>query len=122
MNTDIYLDSSTHDIVYSDGDIRLTRDTLEDAAQRIKIRLQIFKGEWILDNREGVPYYQEILTKTSKEAVDAIFKAKVLEDPLVENLLEFTSTYNPSSSEYSLNFSVSLTSGDTLTDTFSLEI
>jgi len=122
MNVDIFLDPSSHDIVYADGDIRMTASLLEDAAQRIKVRLQIFKGEWVLDNREGVPYYQEILTKASKESVDAIFKAKILEEPFVDNIIEFVSTYSPVNRTYSLEFSVLLVGGTTLSDTFTLEI
>lgn len=122
MNTDIYLDPTSHDIVYSNGDIRLTKNILEDATQRIKVRLQIFKGEWVLDNREGVPYFQDILTKSSKEANDAIFRAKILEEPLVDTIVDFNSTQDRLTRTYSLDFSVQLVGGDILSDTLNLQI
>ena len=119
MNTDIFLDNN-HDILYENGDIRFTNSLSEDAAQRIKIRLLIFVGEWILDNREGVPYYQRILTKVSKAVVDAIFKAKILEEPLVDRISEFTSIQDNVNRIYKLNFEVILKNGTTVQD--SLEI
>lgn len=122
-NVDIYLDPDTHDIVVSDdGTIRLTESTEEDAAQRLKIRLLIFEGEWVLDNREGVPYYQSILTKASKEVVDAIFKSKIMEESLVSSIDEFESVYDTSARTYSLSFSVTLTTGETVDSEVSLDI
>lgn len=121
MPTDLYLDPNSHDLVIETGTLRLTSDINEDAAQRLKIRLLIFKGEWILDNREGVPYYQSILKKTSKAAVDSIFKAKIQEEPLVDKITSFESTLSPSR-YYELDFTVLLTTGDTLQQTFNIEV
>jgi hypothetical protein len=122
MNTDIYLDPVTHDILIENGTPRLTSDDLEDAAQRLKIRIWIFQGEWILDTREGVPYYQQILDKTSRAAVDAILRAKILEEPLVERINQFSSTFDKANRSYELDFEVILTTGETLTQTFEIGV
>ena len=123
MNVDLYVDPIAHDLVIDPvTGIRMTADVIEDAAQRIKVRLLIFLGEWVLDNREGTPYFQQILTKTSKAAVDAIFRAKIKEDPLVLEVLSLESTFDSASRFYSLSFSVSLVSGETVEDEITLEI
>lgn len=38
-------------------------------AQRIKIRLMTFLGEWFLDVTEGVPYLEQIMGKGTRESV-----------------------------------------------------
>ena len=122
MNTDLYIDPTTHDLVVVDGTARLTADTEEDAAQRLKIRLLIFQEEWLLDLREGVPYYQSILEKNDKQVVDAIFKAKIAEEPLVENITSFESTLNTGTRGYSLEFTVKLVNGEETSSSFTIGV
>lgn len=122
MAVDLYIDPNSHDLVVEDGTLRLTDGVEEDAAQRMKIRLLVFQGEWILDLREGVPYYQDILTKTTAPAVDAIFKAKILEEPLVVRITQFESSINPATRGYTLDFTAELTTGETTTSTFTVGV
>lgn len=44
---------------------------LDLIAQKIKIRLQTFLGEWFLDITHGVPYFEDILIKNPREGVVA---------------------------------------------------
>ena len=60
---DIGADNPTeHDLYLEGGDLQ-TIDDSEATAQGIKTRLLFFKGESFEDQREGVPYYQELLRK-----------------------------------------------------------
>lgn len=45
------------------NDLILTANLGESVAQHIRIRLLTVLGEWFLDLREGMPYYEEILVK-----------------------------------------------------------
>lgn len=54
--------TNIHDFELSGGDL-IPVDGVQAAGQEIKTRLQLFKGEYFLDLREGVPYFQEILKK-----------------------------------------------------------
>jgi hypothetical protein len=67
-----------------------TSDNVEYVKQKIKIRLQFFKGEYYLNTDTGVPYYQEILGKqiTVDDAI-AILKATIVGTPGVTELLNF---------------------------------
>lgn len=61
-----------HDIDWFN--IALTTDNAESVAQKIKIALRTYFGEWFANTTIGVPYFQEILKKgVSKEYVDTIF-------------------------------------------------
>lgn len=64
---DLYLDST--------GNLVFVEDRAIETAQRIRVRLRFFKGEWFLDQNQGTPWFQEIFVKNpSPEVVRAIFK------------------------------------------------
>ncbi len=48
-------------------------------AQRLRDRFRFFLGEWFLDLRLGVPYYQRVLTKPVDERVARIVLTQVIE-------------------------------------------
>ena len=51
------------DLHLESGRLVWTTDLATEVAQRLRIRLRFFKGEWFLDAREGIPYAGEILVK-----------------------------------------------------------
>ena len=68
---------------------------LEQVAQRVKTRLLVFKEEWFLDQREGMPWFQDILTKPLDQGfVESEMKRIILETPDVEKLTEFSLNYD----------------------------
>lgn len=81
-------DSTTGDLDISGKDFRLTvEETGEALAQRLSIRLDFARGEWALDLRQGVPYFEEILVKNPDLiGVRAIFREVILETPGVESI------------------------------------
>lgn len=80
----------------SDGDIFLNVDDLElttgiDAiVQHLQQRLRTFLGEWFLDLRIGVAYFQQILVKNPNPAVvDSILKKEIINTPGILQLTYF---------------------------------
>jgi hypothetical protein len=62
------------DIHITDNEITLATDD-EEIVQELRTRLQFFKGEWFLDRRQGVPYFEEILVKRPNlPVIRAIFR------------------------------------------------
>jgi hypothetical protein len=62
------------DLVLVDG-----KDAIE---QHLRIRLKTFKGEWFLDQRVGVPYFQNIFIRAPNLAVvNAIYRKAILSTP-----------------------------------------
>lgn len=83
--------------INSGNDIELVNNDLslltgrEEIAQVLRQELRVFAGEWFLDRRKGVPYFQDILRKAPNPArIDAIFKDKILSSPGVIELIEFS--------------------------------
>jgi hypothetical protein len=80
----------------TDNDISITNNNLtfaegrEEIAQVLRQNLRVFFQEWFLDQRIGITYFEDILTKAPNLArVDAIFKNAILTSPGVIELLEF---------------------------------
>lgn len=80
----------------SDNDLLFTNNNLtlltgrDEIAQVLRQELRVFAGEWFLDTREGIPYFEDILRKAPDPArIDSIFKDKILSSPGVIELLQF---------------------------------
>ena len=91
---------------------QFTTTTSENLAQRIKIKLQTFFGEWFLDGTIGVDYFGQIFGKNrSKQSVDAIFQSEILKEREVLQITKFNSTPNQQTRVYSLVFEVKTRDG-----------
>ena len=85
----------------TDGDIALTNGRLTllsgpfEKAQKILNRLRLFKGEWFLDTRIGVPYFTVVLIKNPDlDIVKRLFRRVVLSVPGVVDLPEIQVTWD----------------------------
>lgn len=68
-----------------------TVSTIDGLVQRLRIRLQVFFGEWFLDNTRGVPYFQEILEKgTSYDQISQAIKLIIAQTPDVKKINSFS--------------------------------
>lgn len=104
--TDIKLDNS-HDLIYEGGDLKLTLNQSESLAQRLKVKLLTFRGEWFLNDTLGIPYYQSIFRAgVSKATVDTIFLRAISSEPEVIQVLDFDSSMDNTNRIYSLSFKV----------------
>lgn len=114
---DLLLDRDTHDMVFVNGATPTTQDIRDVVAQRLKISLSTFLGEWFLDQDVGIPYFQRVFGKQrSKSTVDAIFQAKILEDEDVIQMLSYDSTLDGATRTFSLTFKVLTVAGETTVD------
>lgn len=111
---DFLLGAESHDIVYVNGGCMVTYSPQEVVAQRLKIALATFLGEWFLDTSIGIPYFQQILgQKRSKDAIDVIFQTAISALENVEQLVSFSSTFDSRTRSYDLTFSVRTVDGFT---------
>lgn len=111
---DLLLDPVLHDIVWNNGALTkefTTQPFTQTVAQRLKIRLLTFAGEYFWDTSYGVPWYQRLLGRkqSSKSAIDLIFNQKILEEVGVKEIITFDSTFV--NRVYSLTFSVRVVDG-----------
>jgi hypothetical protein len=102
---DLLLDSSTSDLVFINGECPVTRTDFDVVGQRLKIRLQTFKGEYNFNTDYGVPYFQRILGhRIRKQDIDNIFQQIILEEVGVREITVFKSVFV--NNQYMLTFTV----------------
>lgn len=100
---EILLDTATHDIKIEDGKIATSTDSVESLSQRLKITLDAWEGEWILNTAFGIPYRQNIFVAgATKQSVDAIFLRELLAFDEITEIVEFTSTFNKVTRDYEI--------------------
>ena len=63
MARDLAMNIATDDLVVRDGDLMLI-DNAERVAQQILITLRFWLGEWFLDVKDGIPYFEYVLVKS----------------------------------------------------------
>jgi hypothetical protein len=116
-----FLLGPTHDIVWNNGPLTkeyTTQPFVENVAQRLKIRLLTFKGEWFINTAYGMPYWQEILgRKINKGKVDRIFQQEILAENGVKEIVSFSSTLV--NRQYNLTFKVKVFT-DELSETITI--
>ena len=113
---DLRLDTNTGDLDMSLGTPQLVTGR-EAIAQKIRIRLRFFRGEWFLDTRLGVPYFESILKKNpNKNVVASLFQQVVLKTPGVTALKSFALSINKQTRVLSVTFEAATTDGDVVFD------
>jgi hypothetical protein len=111
---DILVDEKTNDIVFINGESPVTTTIRIGVAQRLKVTLQTFLGEWFLDTDLGVPYFESIFGKvSSKSSVDLILQEKILADEGVIEITSFTSSLSAATRVYTMSFAVLTNEGPT---------
>lgn len=108
---DIKLNDETGDVLLSTTNTittpTFTPTTSENLAQRLKIRLQTFKGEWFLDGTIGIDYFNQIAGKNrSKAAVDAIIQAEILKEQEVLQITAYSSVVDKTTRKITIQFTV----------------
>ena len=108
---DLQLDIDSWDLI-TGVDLSLVSG-IESIRQHLAQRLKTFMGEWFLDNRIGVPYFQQVLIKNPDPVVlDSVFKAVIVNTPGVIELLEFDLKVDRSTRQLKLSFTASTTEGE----------
>jgi hypothetical protein len=78
----------------SSGDLEITRGRLrvvtgtEAIAQRLRVRLRLFRSDWFLDTLAGVPYHDYVLRKRSSPGVRReVFRRAIASMPGVREIV-----------------------------------
>ena len=99
--SDILLDS-VWDIDLSENDLQLTSGR-EGIQQHWAQRLKTFYGEWFLNKKIGIPYFQHILKKNANPVIiDSVFKKETIQTPGIIRITQFNLDLDNSTRELSL--------------------
>jgi hypothetical protein len=80
-------------------------DGIDAIEQDVWVRLQFFKGEWFLDTRVGVPYFEEILgQKPRLTAIAGIFRDVIMTTPGITGVLDLDIQFDGATRKLSVSF------------------
>jgi hypothetical protein len=104
-----------------EGDLMLVAGDLasvvgkEAIAQHVRVRLRFFCGEWFLDLREGVPWWESILIKNpSTRVVEALLRKTILDTPGIASLPAFELAVDTATRAASVSFTAVTDEGEAL--------
>lgn len=103
--------NGNHDITFEDDELVLVEGK-EAIAQDVLVRLQFFQGEWKLDIRIGVPYFQKILgAKPRLTLVRSIIRDAILSTPDIESVNDLIVNFTLSTRVLSVSFTAETADG-----------
>lgn len=118
---DLELDLNTHDLVIRNFTFGTTQSKEVEITQRLKIKLLFFKGEWIHNINYGIDYYGQIFIKgIDLEDIDDIFRTQIANEDGVKDLISYSSSFNSSTRELTVQAKVLTDSGEILNLSFSI--
>jgi hypothetical protein len=100
---DLKLDIN-HDLAIENNEFVFI-DGLDAIRQELEIALSFFKGEWFLDKRLGVPYFEKILgQKPRLNVVNEIYREAILAVNGVQSIFDLNVDYVPSTRKITTTF------------------
>lgn len=107
---------SGNDFSLNNGKLSLTEDVRTLTEQRLKTALSFFKGEWRLDPRLGIPYFNDVLKKdVDFSRVRALMVETILQDPQIARIERLSLFYDKDTRALSLEFEAKLNNDEVLT-------
>jgi hypothetical protein len=76
-------------------------DGVEGLSERLDQRLKLFKGKYFMDNTQGVPYFESILTKPVDPGLAAsVLNAEILKEEDVIGVGEVSVNLDPNTRKF----------------------
>lgn len=101
------------DLALEGGNLVWLRGGPQEMRNRIERRLKLFRGEWFLDTRIGIPYFENALVKNPNlSAIGALMRRAILSVPGVLEVTDFGLTFDPNARALTLTFHATTTEGD----------
>lgn len=118
---DLKIDKDTGDLVIENGDL-VQVSGIDAIAQAVRQHLSFFKGEWFLDEEEGLPYFEEVLVKNPNlAAIQDVFRKEILSIAGILEVQSLTLAYVGATRTLKVSFRASTDLGE-LTQTEELSL
>lgn len=110
------LDLVTGDLAISNGRVQLV-EGVDAVAQKLRMRLRLWQGEWHRDRRIGVPFQRFLGQKGAAPIAEATLRRAISTCPGVRALVEFSFTLDRSARAASVSFRATSIDGEPITVT-----
>lgn len=81
--------SASGDMTFGSQQANFLRDTPETVVQAVVTRLNLWAGEWFLDQVAGTPYAQAALGKYTSQTIEPAIRQRILETENVTGIAAF---------------------------------
>lgn len=105
---------ATGDLMLSGGRPVLVSGA-DAVAQRLRTRLGLFQGEWLLDRQVGFPWRRILGEKGVDRLAEVLLRAAISSCPGVKAITAFTFTFNRTTRRASVTFTVTTIAGEPVT-------
>jgi hypothetical protein len=113
---DLALDPMTNDLLLVERSAVLV-DDVDQIAQNLAIRLRFFLGEWYLNVLAGIPYFEYFFVKAPNQIqVESFLLDEIANTKGVEQVTDFSSTYDGASRTFGVKFSAKTINGEIAID------
>lgn len=87
------------------------RNTPEAVAQAVMTRLNLWVGEWFIDQTEGTPYQQAVLGKSTRASIEPAIRSRILETQDVTGIEEFSLSIDPDERKVTISATINTSYG-----------
>lgn len=108
------LDPATGDLAITGGRPAIVSGS-DAVAQRLRMRLRLWQGEWSLDTAVGFPWQRVFGLKNVERLTETLLRQAITSCPGVKSLDRFTFTANTRTRAASLTFTVTPIVGEPVT-------
>jgi len=108
---DLALDKLNYDLRIKDG-VFLVVNSSDEIAQRVRIHLQRYLGEWFLNINLGVPYYQSILGEKDRTLIELYLRKEIGQIEGVEKIKSFEIVQNYTTRTVTVNIKITTVYGE----------
>jgi hypothetical protein len=101
-----------------------TQTRLEYLTQKIRHTLSLVKGEWFFNREIGVPYIpnEDLDKRLHGGIIEAGIQSEIMKIEGISKMFRFDSSMNPATRTLTIDFTVQLDTGETLSDTVPVEV
>lgn len=113
---DFALEPGTNNFLWKKHGMTMTSEYLQYMQQKVICCLSLFKGEWYLDTRLGIPYIPSWdMDKDGHRAIlESAIRVKVSGISGIKKLLSFSSELDPKTRLFTVSFSAQCDNGEVL--------
>jgi hypothetical protein len=98
--------SPTGDSTFGQGLANFWINSPFGVGQEVETTLRLFLGEWYLDTSKGTPWTTKILGYGTSTTRDLAIKTVILQTPNVVNLESYSSTFNPTTRQFTVTATI----------------
>jgi hypothetical protein len=117
---DLLIEQHGNKFIIEDHRWRFTETRLEYISQKIRHTISIFRGEWFMDRKIGIPYIPEedIEKDMHRRMIETAIQVRIGEINGVDKFLSFSSSLDKATRILTVAFTVQIDTGETYSDYF----